>query len=171
MKTTIKFTKRLGLAFILLSLAVALPTLFPNHITFGRMLQPMHTPVLLAGFIVGGPLAAVVGAAAPMLRHFMVGMPTMAIAVPMCFELATYGLVTAIVYKISSHRGRSIVKSLLAALLAGRVVWGIANVVMNDYTFSMVMTEGVFNALPGIIIQLFLVPLIIYGLKKTQKIK
>ena len=57
----------------------------------------------------------------------------------MCFELAVYGLVTGIVYKISSHRGRSFVKSLLAGMIAGRIVWGIVNVVMNQYTFSMVM--------------------------------
>ena len=169
MKTTMKITKKLVLAAILLSLAVSLPSLFPNSMTFGRMFQPMHTPVLLAGFIVGGPLAMVIGAAAPFLRHWAVGMPEMSVVLPMCFELATYGLVVGMVYKISSHRGRSIVKSLIAAMIAGRAIWGIANWSLNNYTFEMVMTEGFVNAFPGIVIQLFLIPLIIYGLKKTHK--
>ena len=96
-------------------------------------------------------------------------MPTWEIAIPMCFELATCGLVTGILYKISSHRGRSIVKSLLAGMLAGRVVWGIVNVVMQNYTFNMIMAEAFGNAFPGIVLQMFPVPLIIYGLKKNPQ--
>lgn len=167
-----KITKRLLLAVIMLAITVLIPFILPqNHELFGKMLQPMHTPVLMSSYIVGGPLAMVIGAAAPVIRHFWVGMPTWEVAIPMCFELATYGLVTGIVYKISSHRGRSIVKSLLAGMLAGRVVWGIVNCIMNQYTFGMVMAEGFGNAIPGIILQIFVVPLIIYGLKKIHKIK
>ena len=167
-----KIAKRLLLAVIMLAITVVIPFILPhNHILFGKMLQPMHTPVLLSAYIVGAPLAAVIGAVAPVIRHLWVGMPTLEIAIPMCFELATYGLVTGTVYKISSHRGRSIVKSLLAGMLAGRVVWGIVNVVMHNYTFGMIMAEGFGNAFPGIVLQMFLVPLIIYGLKKIHKIK
>ncbi|MBR6519235.1 MAG: ECF transporter S component [Oscillospiraceae bacterium] len=167
-----KLTKRLLLAVIMLVITVLIPFILPqNHLLFGKMLQPMHTPVLLSAYIAGAPLAAVIGAVAPVIRHIWVGMPTWEIAVPMCFELATYGLVTGIVYKISSHRGRSIVKSLLAGMIAGRIVWGVVNVVMNQYTFAMVMSEGFGNAFPGIVLQLFLVPLVIYGLKKIHKIK
>ena len=171
MKTTMKITKKLVLAAILLSLAVSLPSLFPNSMTFGRMFQPMHTPVLLAGFIVGGPMAMVIGAAAPILRHLAVGLPTMETAIPMCFELATYGLVTGLVYKVSQHRGRSIVKRLLAGMLAGRIIWGIASNHLYNYTVSQIVTEVFLKPIPGIVIQLFLVPLIIYGLKKINKIK
>ena len=166
-----KIAKRILLAVILLSFAVSLSSLLPLKQEFAVMFSPMHTPVLLAGFIVGGPMAMVIGAAAPILRHLAVGLPTMETAIPMCFELATYGLVTGLVYKVSQHRGRSIVKSLLAGMLAGRVVWGIVNVVMHNYTFNMIMAEAFGNAFPGIVLQMFLVPLIIYGLKKIHKIK
>ena len=90
----------------------------------------------------------------------------------LCYgKVGTDGLVTAVVYKISSHRGRSVVKSLLAGMLSGRVVWGIVSAVMNHYTFGMVMTEGFINAIPGIIIQMFVVSLVIYGLKVIHKVK
>ena len=166
-----KLTKRLLLAVIMLAITVTIPSILPQHHIFGKMIQPMHIPVLLSAYIVGGPCAMVIGAVSPLLRHMWVGMPAMSIAVPMCFELATYGLVTAVVYKISSHRGRSVVKSLLVGMLSGRVVWGIVSAVMNHYTFGMVMTEGFINAIPGIIIQMFVVSLVIYGLKVIHKVK
>ena len=166
-----KIAKRILLAVILLSFAVSLSSLLPLKQEFAVMFSPMHTPVLLAGFIVGGPMAMVIGAAAPILRHLAVGLPTMETAIPMCFELATYGLVTGLVYKVSQHRGRSIVKSLLAGMLVGRIIWGIASNHLYNYTVSQIVTEVFLKPIPGIIIQLFLVPLIIYGLKKINKIK
>ena len=39
------------------------------------MLCPMHLPILLAGFVCGGPVGAVVGFIAPLLRMVMFGMP------------------------------------------------------------------------------------------------
>ena len=166
-----KITKRILLAVIMLAITVVVPSILPQHHIFGKMLQPMHAPVLLSAYIVGGPLAMVIGAAAPLIRHAMVGMPAMSVAIPMCFELATYGIVTGIIYKFSSHRGRSIVKSLIAGMVAGRIVWGVATVVMNSTPMATVLTEGFVNAVPGIVLQMFLVPLVIYGLKKIHKIK
>lgn len=163
--------KKIVLAFILLCFAVSLSSLLPLKQEFAVMFSPMHTPVLLAGFIVGGPMAMVIGAAAPIVRYLAVGLPTLENAIPMCFELATYGLVTGLVYKASSHRGRSIVKSVLAGMLTGRIVWGIVSNHLYHYTASQIVTEVFFKSIPGIIIQIFLVPLIIYGLKKINKIK
>ena len=166
-----KLTKRLLLTVLMLAITVLIPSILPYHHIFGKMLQPMHTPVLLSAYIVGGPLAMVIGAVAPLIRHAMVGMPAMSVAIPMCFELATYGIVTGIVYKLSSHRGRSIVKSLLAGMVAGRIVWGVVSNVINNTTFGTIMSDVFVNAIPGIILQIFVVPLIIYGLKKIHKIK
>ena len=166
-----KLRTRLLLAVILLAITVTIPSILPQHHIFGKMIQPMHIPVYLSAYIVGGPLAMVIGAVSPLLRHAMVGMPAMAVAVPMCFEMATYGIVTWAVYRISHHRGRSIVKSLLAGMISGRIVWGVATYVMNKTPMTTILVDGFVNAIPGIVLQMFIVCLIIYGLKKIHKIK
>ena len=166
-----KLTTRILLAILLLAITVTIPSILPQHHIYGKMLQPMHIPVYLSAYIVGGPIAMVIGAVSPLLRHAWVGMPAMSVAIPMCFEMATYGMVTWVVYRISHHRGRSIVKSLLAGMLSGRVVWGIATYVMNKTPMATILTEGFVNALPGIMLQMFIVSLVIYGLKLVHKIK
>lgn len=61
-------------------------------------------------------------------------------------------------------------------MIAGRIVWAAATYFMqaslgNQVTAEMLFAEGFFNAIPGIVIQMFVIPLIIYGLKKIHKVK
>ena len=89
-RTNSKFSvKNLVLGALFLALALVLP-FFTGHIPqIGAMLCPMHLPILLAGFVCGGPVGAVVGFIAPLLRSALSGMPTMfPAAVAMAFELA-----------------------------------------------------------------------------------
>lgn len=170
-----KLIKKIIIAVVMLSITVAIPSLVPQHHVFGKMLLPMHFTVLLSAYIVGGPLAMVIGAMAPVMRHYFVGMPALSVAGPMCFELAVYGLVAGLLYTFSSHKGRSVVKSLLAAMLAGRIIWGIATYFEYSdmgvpFTFNMFITEAFVKAVPGVIIQLFAISLIVYYLKKYEKI-
>ena len=64
---------QLVLGALFLALALILPFLTGQIPEIGSMLCPMHLPVLLAGFVCGGPIAAVVGFAAPLLRFLMFG--------------------------------------------------------------------------------------------------
>ena len=167
-RTNSKFSvKNLVLGALFLALALVLP-FFTGHIPqIGAMLCPMHLPILLAGFVCGGPVGAIVGFIAPLLRMVMFGMPPFYVAIAMAFELLTYGLVSGIMYG-----------SLLTAMVAGRVVWGIVKVILSGiaadagaFTFAAFISGALLNAIPGIVVQLILVPAVVVALQKAKLIE
>ena len=167
-------TRKLVISAMMLSLALVLPFFTGQIPEIGNMLLPMHLPVLLAGFVVGGPSAMMVGAVAPILRSIIWGMPPMfPKAVGMAFELATYGLVSGLVYAKSKKDTKSIFISLVTAMLAGRVVWGVVTWFLfgmtgKSFTAAIFIAEAFVNAIPGIILQLILVPLLVTAIKKAN---
>ena len=85
--------KEIVLAGFFLALGIVLPFLTMQIPSFGSMLLPMHIPVILCGFICGGPLGLIVGFIVPLLRSALFSMPPMfPTAIAMAFELAAYGL-------------------------------------------------------------------------------
>ena len=167
-RTNSKFSvKNLVLGALFLALALVLP-FFTGHIPqIGAMLCPMHLPILLAGFVCGGPVGAVVGFIAPLLRMVMFGMPPFYTAIAMAFELLTYGLVSGIMYRkvFKKQTVGTLYGSLLTAMVAGRVVWGIVKVILSGiaadagaFTFAAFISGALLNAIPGIVVQLILVP-------------
>ena len=169
-------TKKLVTSSLLLAVALLLPFVTGQIPEIGNMLLPMHLPVLLAGFIVGGPSAMAIGAIAPLLRSVLWGMPVLfPKAISMAFELATYGLVSGIVYSNSKKDGKSVFIALITAMIAGRVVWGIVSMMLfgvmgKGFTMALFMTEAFVNAVPGIAIQLVVIPVIVSALKKSKSI-
>ena len=84
------------LAALFLALAFVLPMVTGHVPQVGNMLCPMHFPILLCGFVLGGPWGLAVGFAAPLLRSVLFGMPPLyPIALSMAFELAAYGAVSS----------------------------------------------------------------------------
>ena len=85
------------LAALFLAIGLILPFITMQIPAVGKMLCPMHIPVLLCGYILGGPYGLIVGFITPLLRSVTFGMPVMLPnAICMAFELATYGLVSGI---------------------------------------------------------------------------
>ena len=96
-----KNLRQLILAAMFLTLALALPFLTGQIPQVGSALCPMHIPVLLCGFFCGPWYALAVGLVAPLLRFALFGMPPlMPTGIAMCFELATYGFVSGLLYKL-----------------------------------------------------------------------
>mgnify|MGYP000369900716 CR=1 FL=1 len=82
-------TRSLVLAALFLALAFVLPMITGHVPQVGNMLCPMHFPILLCGFVLGGPWGLAVGFIAPLVRSVLFGMPPMfPIAIAMAFELA-----------------------------------------------------------------------------------
>lgn len=162
------------LAALFLALAFILP-MFTGHIPqIGNMLCPMHFPVLLCGFVLGGPWGLAVGFVAPLLRSVLFGMPPMfPVAIAMAFELATYGLVSGLMYRRVKHTLPMTYATLLTAMVAGRLVWGAVRFVLagltgSSFPFSAFLSGALLTALPGIVAQLILIPLIITALQKAK---
>ena len=122
-------------AALFLALAFVLPLLTGQVPKVGNMLCPMHFPVLLCGFVLGGPWGLAVGFAAPLLRSVLFGMPPMfPVAISMAFELATYGLVSGLLWRRAKHTLPALYAVLLTAMVSGRIVWGIVRFVLAGLT-------------------------------------
>ena len=185
MKTSNKPLKNLTLAAMFLALGLVLPLLTGQIPQIGNMLLPMHipvllcvaallclaVPVLLCGLICGWQYGGAVGFVMPLLRYLIFGMPPMPNAVSMAFELAAYGLVIGLLYFHARRKNLlSVYISMLVAMIAGRAVWGIVQMVvlgLSGFTWKMFLAGAFLNAIPGIILQLILIPAIMAVLDRT----
>ena len=165
-------TKKMTLAAMFLTLAFVLPFLTGQIPQIGAMLCPMHIPVLLCGFFCGAPWGLLVGVIAPILRSVTLGMPPMfPTALCMAFELGTYGLVAGMLHKILPKKKGYIYVSLLSAMIVGRIVWGLAMLVcmgfdVTKFGMSAFIAGAFTTAIPGIIVQVILIPLLVIVLEK-----
>lgn len=165
--------QKLAIAALCLALCMVLPFLTGQIPEIGNMLCPMHIPVLLCGFLCGPAWAAVVGAAAPLLRFVLFGMPPLfPTGVAMCVELATYGAVSGILYQLLPKKPGNIYVSLIVAMLMGRIVWGIVQVVLmglkgSSFTWTAFIASAFTQAIPGIILHIVLIPLVVLALQKA----
>lgn len=155
------------LAALFLALAYILPFLTGQIPQVGAMLCPMHIPVLLCGFICGWPWGLAVGLVAPLFRSLTLGMPPLfPTALCMALELATYGAMAGWMHKLLPRKKPFIYCSLLIAMIAGRLVWGVAMFTCmglsgGNFTFAAFLAGAFINALPGIILQIVLIPILV----------
>ncbi len=165
--------KKLTYSALFLALSLTLPLLTGQIPEIGNALCPMHLPVLLCGFICGAPWGLAVGAVAPILRSLIFSAPALfPRALYMSFELAAYGLLSGVFYRLFPRRLPFTYLSLLLAMLGGRIVWGIARFIfygfgVTEFSFSAFLVGGFLEAIPGIILQIVLIPLIIQALRRT----
>lgn len=172
-------TKDLVFAAMCLALGLIVPQVFhlipfvgavPN---LGGVFLPMHIPVLLCGFLCGWKYGAAVGAVVPFISSLVTGMPVLwPQGVSMIFELCAYGLLTGLFYRTLRQ---NVYLSLVAAMVAGRIVSGVAKAVffgMAGTPFGMAaFISGAFTvAIPGIILQLVLIPVLVVALEKAGAI-
>lgn len=156
-------------AAVCLALCIILPFLTGQIPSIGQLLSPMHLPVLLAGFVCTPGWAAAVGLCAPLLRHTLFGMPPFPTAYAMCLELATYGLISGLLYRALPRKAVHIYTALLGAMLAGRGVYGLAMwaILGTDYSWGAFLAGAFTGALPGIVLQILLIPVIVLALQKS----
>ena len=165
--------QKLVLAALCLALCMVLPFLTGQIPEIGNMLCPIHIPVLLCGFLVGPCWAAVIGLIAPLLRFALFGMPPIfPTGVAMCFELAVYGAVSGWLYLRLPRRTVNLYVSLVAAMLLGRIAWGIVRVILSGvtgsaFTWAAFMAGAFTTAMPGIILHIVLIPVIVLALQRA----
>ena len=166
--------KKLTLSAMFLALGLVLPFLTGQIPQIGNMLLPMHIPVFLCGLICGWQYGAVVGFILPLFRSAVFGMPVFfPTATAMAFELLTYGLVAGLLYSLSKWESiRPVYRCVVIAMLAGRVVWGVVQIIQlgvtgGGFTWQMFMAGAFLNAVPGIVVQLILIPVVMLSLNRT----
>lgn len=180
MKLNLKdYVLRLTIGGLLLAVGVLLPRIF--HLSgmseIGKMLLPMHLGVLVAGTFLGKYYGLWIGFFTPFLNTLTSGMPPFPLNSMMAFELAAYGFFTGMLMELLPRikvlgKDIKIYISLIISMVVGRLVYAITlwlaamlfalNV---PKPVSIVAATGL--GIPGIIIQLILVPILYYALNKA----
>ncbi len=167
--------KKAIITAVCMALCVVLPLAFHAVPNAGIIYLPMHIPVLLCGLICGWSFGLACGVVGPLLSNLLTGMPPMAVLPAMIVELAVYGIITGLcMFLIRTRKLHAdLYISLIIALLTGRIVAGIAKALIfaaGSMTMATWATSYFVTSLPGIIIQLALVPGIVFALEKARLI-
>lgn len=174
--TTMTSAKRTTLCAVCIALCYVLPIAF-HAVGLGSVLSPMHIPVLLCGLICGGGAGLLCGLIGPVLSSLLSGMPPVLMLVRMIPELCIYGLVGGAVMK-RLHTGsnaKDVYISMIVAMIAGRIVGGIATAVFfmvtsGVYSVGLWFTSYFIESVPAIAIHLVLVPILVFSLQKARLI-
>ena len=165
---------KLTYSAVCLALCLVLPFLTGQIPQIGSKLLPMHIPVLLCGVLCGPVWGLAVGIIAPILRSLLFGMPPLfPTATAMAFELAAYGFLSGLFYKLLPKKTPYLYLSLILAMIGGRLIWGLAQTILmvvsgKSFTLAAFWAGAFANAWPGIILQLILIPPVVAALKKAK---
>ncbi len=165
---------RMIVSALCLALCYVLPNFTGSIPQIGSMLLPMHLPVFLCGFLCGGPWGLAVGFIAPIMRSALVGMPVMyPMAVSMAFELATYGFFAGFFHRRLPKNLAGIYGALILSMIAGRLVYGGVQMLIllpsgGGYTLAAFMASTLTGSIPGILLQLILIPVVVRAIEKSN---
>jgi len=170
--------KKLCICAICIALCCILPTAF-HALGLGTAFSPMHIPALLCGLLLGPIYGAVCGIVGPVLASLTTGMPPMMRLLHMAPELCAYGFFAGLMMQFVRTRNEAadVYISLVAAMLIGRVVGGLAQwlviVIMGSeqvFTLAVWATSYIVGTLPGAVAHLILIPMLVLVLEKAKVI-
>ncbi len=168
--------KKMVFAAMFVALGVILPILLHGVPQAGMVLLPMHIPVLLCGLICGPVFGLLCGILTPAASSLFTGMPPAAILPSMICELAVYGLIAGLLIRFIQTKSQfvNILLALVGAMLIGRVIYGAVNALIfqfGTYTLQAWLTASFVTALPGILIQIVLIPAIVFALQRSKLVE
>ena len=166
--------KKLVTSGMCVALAIVLPMAFHMIPDAGKgFTLPMHIPVLLCGLLCGPVYGLGCGILAPLLSHLFTGMPPTAMLLSMLCELAAYGMLSGILIRVIRTKWNllNLYTALIGAMICGRIINGVLNALIfnaGKYSMEMWLTASFLQAIPGIVIQLALIPLLVLALQKAR---
>lgn len=164
-------TQQITITALFIALCVIVPFVF--HLAgLGMIFLPMFLPILLAGFIIRFPLAMLVGLLGPIVSTVLTGMPPL---FPTAVSMMVEGMAAA---GVASFMFQARKMPLWLVLPVAVVAERITRVVM---IFSILPLFGlparewsiaeITLTLPGVVLQLFLVPMVLFMLWRANLIK
>jgi len=168
--------KKMVIAALFIALGIVLPMAFHTIPNAGRIFLPMHIPILLCGIVCGFPYGLICGILTPLLSSLTTGMPPAAMLPAMICELAVYGAVSSLFMRyapVKNMYAKTYV-ALIGAMLAGRVLFGALNAFIFNagaYSMRMWLTAAFVTALPGVAIQIIIIPAVVAALHKMKLIE
>lgn len=166
--------KKLVFTAVCAALCLVLPMAFHTVPNAGTIFLPMHIPVLLCGLICGWPYGGVCGLIGPLISSLITGMPPAAMLPSMMLECCAYGFTSGLLMKYvrTKHPVADLYIALVSAMVVGRVVAGFAKAWIFTPGISPFawVTTSLVTGIPGIVIQLLLMPMIVLALTKAKLI-
>lgn len=171
---------KLTVSGLLLAIGIIIPRMFHiyglNSQGLGQVFLPMHFSVFIAGVFLGQYYGLWIGFLTPLLNSLF-GMPMFPMNIIMAFELCTYGffagLFVATLPKIKIFgKDIRVYLGLILSMIMGRVVYGIALFTaanlfgMEKLPKPLSIIASSITGIPGIVIQLIMVPVIVYALTR-----
>lgn len=155
------------------ALCLVLPVAFHSVPNAGSVFLPLHIPVLLCGLICGWPYGLVCGLLGPAISSFT-GMPPIVVLPSMMVECGAYGAVAGLMmrYIRTGSAAGDLYLSMGISMILGRVIAGLAKAWIftpGTAPFAWV-TTSLITGIPGILIQLIVMPAIVYALTKARLI-
>ena len=180
--------RQMVLAAILAALAVVLSRVLHamGGWQAGAIFLPMHIPVLLCGFLCGWKYGMLCGLLTPMIGMLVSGMPNGNTLFSMELELAAYGAAAGALagvhwFRTGDKESRiatvsQTVLALVLAMLIGRAVYGVVNAIIlsrgdSPFTWAAFISGAFVNAIPGILIQIVIIPVLVTLSKKWKYLK
>lgn len=164
--------RRLTGTALCIALGLIVPMLF-HAVGLGATFSPMHLPVLLCGLCFGPWYGLICGVLCPFISSIVTGMPPLfPTCLTMTFELSVYGFLSGFLYRTLK---KNIYLSLIITMIAGRLTGGFVSAVIftiigSPYSFELFFSAYFITTLPGILVQLIIVPLIVFALEKGKVI-
>lgn len=165
--------KKLTYSAMLICMGILLPFITASNMQLGNMFCLMHIPILLCGFVCGWQWGAAAGIITPLLRHLVFSAPPMPTAGFMALELCGYGMLCGLFYKLLPKKNGYIYISLMLSMLGGRVINGIVQFAFfgiqgGRFAFDTFIISSFVTALPGIALQIVVIPILVMALKRTK---
>lgn len=151
----------------LIGIGVLMPIILHLFGAAGPVFLPMHIPVIVGGFVLSAPYAAIVAIVTPIVSSLLTGMPPVYPILPiMVIELTCYAIVVNVAYnklKISAPL------SLLMSLILGRIGAGVMVAVLVltmelNLDPIMFVKSAIITGIPGLIVQVIVIPRIVKAL-------
>lgn len=165
--------KKSILTAVCIALCYVVPLLFHGVQNAGRVFLPMHLPVFLCGLLCGWPYGLLCGVAGPALSSVLTQMPSVAMLPSMMLELAVYGAVAGLMMQLvhTKNTYADLYISQITALVCGRVIAGLAQALIfarGTYSITAWVSGYVVTSWPGTLIQLVLLPSVVFALMKAH---
>lgn len=175
-KTKLSIKKQTLAALLAIVAAVAVPQIF--HVigrisglgtALGETFLPMHLPILIVGLIAGPYAGAIAGLFGPLVSFALTGMPGSMMLPFMMIELCSYGLFSGLLCNVKIP----CILKVLISQVGGRLVRAVAILISvyalgNDNLSVAVIWNSILTGLFGIVLQLSLIPLIMYCINNTN---
>lgn len=164
---------RFIISIVIFIIGIILVTVTHRFKLDGDIFLPIYIPIIIAGYLLPASFVVSLAILMPLTSNFITGIPilypTMIIII---VELSTLGFCICKFYR---DYKMSVALSLIVSMLCGKLILAVflfilAALFSVEIDPMLYIINGIKKGFPGIIIQLILIPSLIYGIVRNTNI-